>query len=139
MIARDLRNSATEYVIKKQRVTPGFQTKIASVQGTKVKDIQENNKNIAGRATGAFNALMIRKFENDLELLIHKLATKFKGQEELNGGDREYLKLLNIVGELDRNKFTGSEFAGSDIGRLLKTLYSLLLNSKSFLNNTVKR
>lgn len=131
-----MRNSATEVISKKVRVSPAFQQKMSSVKATKLKDLTKP-RNSEVKALVAYNSLMIRKFENDMEDLLEKLVTKFKNKQKLQENDPDQIKLFNIINEFQKNKFDGSEFISSEVGKLFKTLHRLLISHRFLLSSTV--
>ena len=133
---KEMRVSASENIVKKVKMSPMLQQKMSSIKGTSVKEIQKPRNNIM-KAMLAYNSLMIRKFENDLEQILIRISAKFKDREAMEENDYDHVKLTNIVAEFEKSQFNGSEFISSEVGKLFKTILKLFVSNKALLNSSV--
>ena len=123
--------------MKKLKVSACFQQKLATVQGTHIREETEKAKDSTSKASGTFKLFMMRKFESDLEKLLCRIANKFKKRQSLEKGDIEQVKLLSIIREFENNKFSGCELISSNIGKIFKALKILLNKNTSLLPDLV--
>ena len=131
----ELRNSQTEYISKKPKLSPNFEKKFTSIKPTILKE-KVTDGEIGQKNTQNFNKLMISKFENDLENLLNSLTEKCqKGpNDKLDKNDPDLIKLFNIINEFEKHFFNGPELINSNLGKLFKTIHFLLIQNKSKLN-----
>ena len=134
--AKEHRATASEMIVKKVKMSPCLQQKMTSVKGTSLKEIQKPRNNIM-KAMLAYNSLMIRKFETDLEQILIRLSAKFKDREIIPENDYDSMRLTNIIAEFEKSQFNGSEFISSEVGKLFKTILRLMASNKNLLNSSV--
>ena len=133
---RQARNTSSEFIYKKPKLSPSFEKKLTSITPTILKEKLETNVKNQKNSIN-FNKLMISKFENDLENLLQNLSAKFSKPERFDDLDPDTTKLFNIMTEFDKHIFNGPELINSNIGKLFKTIHFLLIQNKVKFNKAV--
>jgi len=125
-------NSGVEKINKKSKMTSNSQENDITDQENAGETVKASSN-----TPRAYNNMILKKFESDLEKIMNSLTEKASKKEKLKEDDQNIEKLIQLIAEFDKNNFNGSEFINSQIGKLFKTIQYILVHNKDMLNKKV--